>query len=99
MSQAVYTIWAILLVVTICVLPVIIALLHRTWKAARDIEQYFAEMEVAGTGIARHTAHISALNDTISVAGEMLATAGKINEHAETIENVLSERAQKINES
>ncbi|MBX2817167.1 MAG: hypothetical protein KTR24_14260, partial [Saprospiraceae bacterium] len=62
MSQAVLILWTILLVVTLLLLPLIISLLHRTWKASRNIERYFKEMLTAGLGIAGNTAHISALN-------------------------------------
>jgi|AntRauTorcE11898_2_1112593.scaffolds.fasta_scaffold42980_2 uncharacterized membrane-anchored protein len=97
MSQAVIVLWAILLIVTVLVLPIIVTLLHKTWKAARSIQRYFAEMETAGNGIAENTGHIPALEDTISVAGGMLETAGDINSNAETIENVLGDRADKLN--
>lgn len=97
MSQAVIVLWAILLIVTVLVLPIIVSLLHRTWKAARSIQRYFSEMETAGNGIAENTGHITALEDTISVAGGMLNTAGDINSNAETIENVLGDRADKLN--
>lgn len=97
MSQAVIVLWTVLLVVTVLVLPLIVSLLHRTWKAARSIQRYFKEMETAGMGIAENTDHITALEDTISVAGGMLETAGEIDSNAETIENVLGERAKKLN--
>jgi len=97
MPAAVNILWTILLVVTVLLLPLIVSLLHRTWKAARSIERYFAEMAEAGLGIAGNTEHIEALNDTISVASGMLEVAGNINEHAETIENTLGGRAAKLN--
>lgn len=97
MPQAVFILWAILLVVTVLLLPLIVSLLHRTWKAARSIERYFAEMLEAGLGIAGNTEHIKALNDTISVASGMLEVAGDINEHAETIKDTLASRAEKLN--
>lgn len=93
MPQAVYTLWAILLIVTVLLLPYIVGLLHQTWKAARSIERYFKEMLDAGLGIAGNTEHITALNDTISVASGMLEVAGSINEHAEVIKDTLAGRA------
>ncbi|MGI9541911.1 MAG: hypothetical protein ACR2MX_01555, partial [Cyclobacteriaceae bacterium] len=90
-------IWTILLIVTVLVLPVIMHFLHKTWKAARSIEIYFADMLKAGVGIAGNTDHITALNDTIEVASGILNTAGEIDAHAETIETTLGQRAAKLN--
>ena len=44
MSQAVYVIWAILLVVVILAVPLLVSLLHRTYRSARNIEQYFFKL-------------------------------------------------------
>ncbi len=96
MPQAVYILWAILLVVTVLLLPVIVSLLHKTWKAAHRIEIYFKEMKEAGLGIAGNTDHIPVLNDTIEVASEMLEVAGDIDEHANTIKETLSNRANQL---
>ena len=93
MPQAVYIIWWIVIIVAILAAPLLVVLLHRTWNAARSIEQYFANMLEAGLGIANNTDHITALEDTIGVASDMLGTAGNINEHAETIKNTLAQRA------
>ena len=87
--------WAILLVVTVLLLPYIIYLLHTTWKAARSIQHYFSEMRDAGLGIAGNVEKVNALNDTISVASGMLEVAGDIDSHAETIEITLAEKAKK----
>ena len=97
MSQAVFVLWTILLVVTVLLLPLIVSLLHRTWKASRNIERYFKEMAEAGLGVAGNTEHIKALNDTISVASGMLEVAGDINQHAETIKDTLAGKAANLN--
>lgn len=97
MPQAVLVLWTILLVVTVLLLPFIVSLLHRTWKASRSIERYFKEMLEAGLGIAGNTEHIKALDDTISVASGMLEVAGNINSHAETIKETLAGKAAKLN--
>lgn len=97
MPQAVYILWAILLVVAVLAIPVITVGLHLTWQAARSIERYFAEMRDAGAGIAENTQHIKALNDTLAVASDMLDTAGAVNDHAATIKDTLAERAAKLN--
>ena len=97
MSQAVLILWTILLVVTVLLLPLIVSLLHKTWRASRNIERYFKEMLEAGVGIAGNTAHITALNDTIGVATTMLGVAESIDENAATIKGALGDRAAKLN--
>jgi len=97
MSQAVHVLWTILLVVTVSLLPLIISLLHKTWRASRSIERYFKEMNEAGVGIAGNTAHISALNDTIQVATTMLGVAGEIDGNAAIINGALADRAANLN--
>lgn len=97
MSQTVLILWTILLVVTVLLLPLIVSLLHRTWKASRNIERYFKEMLEAGVGIAGNTDAITALDDTIQVASTMLDVAGGINENAETLKGALAGRAAKLN--
>ena len=94
LPTAVYVIWSIvLLVVIVLIVPLAIALLHRTLRAALSIRRYLGEMLQAGVGIAGNTSSIAALNDTISVAGSMVTTAGNIKQHTGTIATVMSERA------
>ena len=89
--------WMILLIVAVVVLGPVIRLLHKTLSAANHIERYLKEMKEAGLGIAGNTEHIKALNSTIEVAVDILDTAGKINNNAETIEVTLGGRAAKFN--
>ncbi|MFQ5707580.1 MAG: hypothetical protein ACE5HO_09045 [bacterium] len=96
MPQAVYILWAILLVVVVLALPFVVMLLHRTFRATRSIARYFDEMETAGFGIAEHTGNIKALEDTIRIATAILNTAGDIDTHAHTIETTLAARAGKM---
>lgn len=94
LPTAVYAIWMlVLLAVIVVIVPLAIALLHRTLRAARSIRRYLDEMLQAGVGIAGNTSSISALKDTISVAGGMVSTAGSIKQHTATIATVLSQRA------
>ena len=85
--------WTVLLVVVVVIVPLAIALLHRTLRAARAVDRYLAEMLEAGVGIAGNTGSIPALGDTLSVAGAMIATAGSIKSHTATMASVLSQRA------
>lgn len=97
MSDVILILWTILLVVTVLLLPLIVSLLHRTWVASRSIERYFKEMLEAGVGIAGNTEHITALDDTIGVASNILGVAGEINMNADTIKGAVSDRAAKLN--
>jgi hypothetical protein len=87
MPDIVYTLWIVVLVVAVLLLPFIIRLLHKTLIAAKSI----------GLGIAGNTAHITALDSTIEVAVDILDSAGKINGNAETIKTVLADRSIKFN--
>lgn len=92
--DAVYTIWWVGLIVTLLIfVPLAVYLLHRTWRAARSIERYAADALEAAKGIAGNTAHISALDTTVDVAGDMLETAGKVDAKLSTIADVLARRA------
>ncbi len=97
MPSAVYTLWIIVLAVALLLFPFIVRLLHKTMLAAKHIERYLREMKEAGFGIAANTGNITALDSTITVAVDILESAGKINENAETIETVMADRAAKFN--
>jgi hypothetical protein len=90
---AVYVIWWIMLVVTIVVVvPVAVYLLHRLWRAAWSIERYTAEALTAGLGIARNTASLAALDQTVALGGELGTVAGSIRRRAAAIEKTLADR-------
>lgn len=95
LPEAVYTIWQVVLfIVIVVIVPLAIFLLHRTLNAAIHIRRYLREMLAAGVGIAENTSSITALNDTIAVAGGMVGTAGNLKEHSDTIATVLAQRAK-----
>ena len=90
----VQVIWAAtLLLVVAVIVPLAVLLLHRTLRAAISIRRYLDEMLAAGVGIAGNTASIKALDDTIGVAGSMVAVAGNIKSHSGTIVSALAGRA------
>ena len=90
----VQTLWAAtLLLVVVVIVPLAVLFLHRTLRAAMSIRRYLDEMLAAGVGIAGNTASIKALDDTIGVAGSMVAVAGNIKSHSATIASVLAGRA------
>ena len=94
MPASVNVIWTILLLVIVLALPFIVMALQQTLRAARNIERYFAEMLTAGLGIAGNTGNIVALQDTITVAGGLLSTAGEILNHTGVIKTTLAARAE-----
>lgn len=96
MPDPVYTLWIIVLAVAVLLLPFIVRLLHKTLTAAKNIERYMNEMKEAGLGIAANTNHVTALDSTISIATDILDSAGKINANAETIKVTLAGRATKF---
>ena len=55
-----------------------------------DTEAVFSAMPTPAVSI---SASVSALNDTIAVAGGMVETAGQLKEHSGTIAQVLAQRA------
>ncbi|WP_291779888.1 hypothetical protein [Cecembia sp.] len=97
MTNIILILWAILLAVTVLLLPFIVRLLHSTWEASRNIERYFKEMKEAGIGISENTGYVSELDNTISVASGILKVAGEIDNNAKTIKEAVSERALKQN--
>ena len=95
MPSAVYVLWWTGLIVTLAVfVPLSVYLLHRTWLAARSIEQYAAQALTAAAGIAGNTKYIPALDSTIAVAGSMLGAAGGIVSKLDTAATVLSQRVE-----
>ena len=97
MTNVILILWAVLLAITVLLLPLIIQLLHRTWTASKSIERYFKEMKEAGFGIAENTGYVSELDNTIGVASGILEVAGEIDNNAKTIKEAVSERALKQN--
>jgi len=97
MTDVILILWAVLLAVTVLLLPLIVHLLHRTWTASKSIERYFKEMKEAGLGIAKNTGYVNELDNTISVASGILKVAGEIDNNAKTIKEAVSERTLKQN--
>ncbi len=92
--SAVEWVWAATLaLVVVLIVPLAIALLHRTLRAALSIRRYLDEMLAAGVGIAGNTVSVKALDDTIGVAVSMLGVAANLKSHSGTIATVLAGRA------
>jgi hypothetical protein len=93
---AALAIWGItLLVIALVIVPLAIALLHRTLGAARSIENYLAEMRQAGLGVARNTAAIPALDQTIETASAMAGVAASLEQRSAALAGILAERAER----
>lgn len=91
----VYTIWWAGLIVTLLVfVPLSVVLLHRLWRTARSIRIYAEESLTAATGIAGNTGSIGALDDTIGVASQILATATAIERKLGAAAGILANRAE-----
>jgi hypothetical protein len=91
---AALVIWGMtLLVIALIIVPLAIALLHRTLSAARSIEHYLAQMAEAGSGVAGNTASIPVLDQTIETAGAMAGVAASLELRSATIAGILAERA------
>ena len=92
---AVFTIWWTGVILALVVFaPLSVYLLHRTFDAARSIRRYSAEALTAAAGIVANTKAVSALDDTIGVATQILGTAGGVAGKLDTIANVLAQRAR-----
>jgi hypothetical protein len=92
---AVMVLWTVLLgVVIVAVLPLVLYRAVRLVRATRNIETEFTQSLTAGVGIVNNTEPTAAaLSQTISVAGEILATAGDIDAHSAAVEQLLTQRA------
>lgn len=91
---AVLTLWWIALGLTVVVIvPVALYLLHRTWRAARNIQRYSAEALEAASGIAGNTALLPGLDETIERAGPLLDHTAAIRELTAAAGGILRRRA------
>ena len=91
---AVLVLWWIALGLTLLViLPVTVILLHTTWRAASNIRRYTAEVLEAGLGIAGNTAALTALDETVGLAGTIVERTEALQGLTAEVKGVLRERA------
>ena len=89
-------VWAAGLGLTLVVfVPLAVVLLHRLWRAAREIQLYAREALQAAGGIAANTGQIGALDDTIRVASALLTTASSIEQRLGAATGLLARRARR----
>lgn len=88
-------IWILTLAVIVVFLtPLVLYMCWRLVRAARNIDRLFSVTYAAAGGIVEHTSHVKALEDTIAVAGGMLETAGRLDQHSGAIEGLLLSRLE-----
>ncbi len=91
---SVYLIWGgTLLIILFIIVPLAVILLHRTLMAAQSIQRYMVDMLAGGVNIATNTSSVPALNDTITVAVDMVKTAKALEDHSSAVGEVLAQRA------
>ncbi len=94
LPEVVIILWiAALAIAAFVVLPLTIYLLRRILIASRNIQVYLDQMREAGARIAGNAHRIAELDHTVEVAGQMLAVARSIKDHAAIIEAALTARA------
>ena len=85
--------WTALLVVLLVIVPLALALLQRTLKAAWAIRRYIADMLAAGAAIAESTGSLAALEGVTTVAGGMVDSGKSLRSRSAAIAEVLVARA------
>lgn len=92
-STPVLALWWVALGLTVLVIvPLAVYLLHRTWKAARNIRRYAEEALEAGRGIAEHAAAVGALDETIGAAVPVVEKAEALEETTGRMAGILRNR-------
>ncbi len=85
-EQAVQFVWWVSLALGVVVSGVVALLLYLIQRNARIIDQRVSRVWDAGQRVANNTVHIPALYRTNEVAGQILATAVRIDAGAAAIE-------------
>lgn len=92
----VYSLWYTTVVLALVVfVPLAVYCLISLLRSARSIQRYARESLVPARAIEAHTAALPALDDTISVATEVLAAAESVATKLDTIATVLEARASR----
>ena len=89
-DPVVLALWWIAVALTVLVIvPVVIYLLHRVFRAARMIERYTAETLAAGQGVLRHAGAIPALDGVVEAAGPVVERSRALAGAAARLESLL----------
>ncbi len=92
----VFTLWqAIVVLALVLFVPLSVYMLHTLWRATASVGRYSRDCVPAARAIATHTASLGALDQTIEVAGEVLAAAESVAGKLGTIAAVLEARSRR----
>lgn len=95
--ESVFRLWLAVVVLALVVfVPLAVYALHSLLRAARSIRRYAHDAVAPARAIAGHTAAIPALDQTISVATEVLSAAEAVAQKLDTIATVLEQRAARL---
>lgn len=90
---AVIALWWVALALTVLVVvPAAVYLLHRAWRAARNIRRYTAEALEAGRGIEENTRAVTAVEETVAGAASVEEKAAAIRDGAAELADTLARR-------
>lgn len=90
---AVIALWWVALGITVLlVVPVAVYLLHRAWRAARNIRRYTADALEAGRGIEVNTRAVRAVEETVAGAESVEERAAAIRDGAGELADTLARR-------
>lgn len=84
--------WATLALTVLVVVPTAVYLLHRAWRAARNIRRYTAEALEASRGIEANTRAVPAVEETVAGAASIEEEAAGIRDGAAALADTLARR-------
>lgn len=86
--------WAALAITVLVVVPAAVYLLHRAWRAARNIRRYTADALEAGRGIRDNTRAVPALEETVAGAASVEERTAAIRDGAAELADTLAGRLE-----
>ena len=89
MLIAAEVVWILTLLLILAITPLVLVLCYRLVQGALGIHHHFERSLEAAAGVVGNTSHVKALEATIGVAGGMLETAGRLDQHSGAIEQLL----------
>ena len=94
LTETVFTLWMVTVGLALVVfVPLSVYMLASLLRTARSIQWYAREAVAPAQAIASHTAAVSALDDTITVATDILAAAEAVAGKLDAMASVIEQRA------
>lgn len=91
--SGVYGLWWVTLALTALVLlPLLLQLLRRSLRAARAIERASGDALAAAVGIAKNTAALGALDQTVTLTAQVQHTTEQLKAHSSSMAATFTER-------